>query len=135
MSLMPFPARHRLQALAFLLVAAPASMVQASRSPGTSASVTIGNVVSSASVQNQPPRPLSVSATTSVSPSALTSTPRIERTAMMSPVWIDVIASSITESVEGAEAREALDSRLVDGVSVLGDRAAARLNEEGSRRE
>ena len=43
--------------------------------------------------------------------------------------------SGRTESVEGGEAREALDSRLVDGVSVLGDRAAARLNEEGSREE
>ncbi len=35
--------------------------------------------------------------------------------------------------VEGAEARDALDSRLVDGVSVLGDRAARRLNETGQR--
>lgn len=39
--------------------------------------------------------------------------------------------SGRSDHVEGAQARRALGSRLVDGVSVLGDRAARRLNETG----
>ena len=39
--------------------------------------------------------------------------------------------SADTGHVEGAEARRTLGSRVVDGLSVLGDRAAHRLNETG----
>ncbi|CAN7272598.1 SDR family NAD(P)-dependent oxidoreductase [Knoellia sp. LjRoot47] len=41
--------------------------------------------------------------------------------------------SDASGHVDGEQARRTLGSRVVDGVSVLGDRAARRLNETGSR--